>query len=222
MQFHDDFDARFAAAVDPIVAHVLSDDAVRAADLLERRAGPSLVPMLAVAAAVTLGAAAVVAPRLAAPGAVVQPSTATSVDDASLAAVPDVRTADGIALVERTGDGIRLVLAAKVEAFPPGSSYISGTIVECPASTGLTQRYYDFGQVNSVSSPQVTFEGITAVGAFRNDLYLAAITSDPTASTWRVWIGEKGSAGTGGAPDTFAKLPSYGVLSSAGCYYDPN
>ncbi len=228
--FHDDFDARLAAAVSPLITHAISGEDVRAGDLLERRAAPLLAPVVAVVALCALGAAAVAVPRLAGPGAPVQQSPATSIDEASLAAVPHVRTADGIALVERTGDSIRLVLrrdngqsvvlASKVEASPSAKdSYISGTIVECPASTGLAQRYYDFGQANHVSSPTFTFEGITAVGAYRNGLYVVAITSDPTVSDWRAWIGYKGGSGTGGAPESFAKLPSYGAVSDAGCYY---
>ncbi len=229
-QFHDDFDARLTAAVSPLVADTVSGDDVRAADLLGRQAGPALAPIVAVAAVVALGVAAVAVPRWAGPGSAVQPSPAASAEDAPLAAVPHVQTADGVALVERTADGIRLVLrrddgksvvlASKVETVPSANdSFISGTIVECPASTGLIQRYYAFGQANHVSSPTLTFEGITAVGAYRNGLYVVAITSDPTVSDWMAWIGPKGSQGTGGAPESFAELPSFGVVSDAGCYY---
>lgn len=229
--FHDDFDARLAAAVSPLITHAVSGEDVRAGDLLERHAAPSLAPVVAVVAVCALGVAAVAIPRLAGPGAPVQQSPSISIDGASLEAVPHVRTADGIALVERTGDSIRLVLrrdngksvvlASRVEALPSANSaYVSGTIVECPVSTGLTQRYYDFGQASDVlSSPTLTFEGITAVGAYRNGLYVVAITSDPTVSDWRAWIGPKGDKGTGGAPESFAKLSSYGAVSDAGCYY---
>jgi hypothetical protein len=233
MEFHDDFDSRLAAAVRPMVTDTVPVEAVLAGDRLERRGGVSLAPVVAVAAIVVVGAAAVAVPRLAGPASVVQPSAVAHVDEASLAAVPHVPTADGIALVERSGgsvrlvlvrdDGKRIVLASKVEAAPAkNSSFVSGTIVECPASTGLTQRYYDFGQANYVSSTTVTFEGVTGVGAYRNGLYVAAITSDPTNRTWGVWIGEKGNKGVGGEPAAFDNLPSYGAVSDAGCYYDPN
>jgi hypothetical protein len=228
--FHDDFDARLAAAVSPLITHPVSDEDVRAGDLLQRHAAPSLAPVAAVVAVCALGAAVVAGPRLVGLGSAIPQSPTTSSEDASLAGVPHVQTTDGIALVERKGDSIRLVLrrdtgesvvlASLVEAAPSAQdSYISGHIVECPASTGLTQRYYNFGQANHVSSPKMTFDGITAVGEYRNGLYVVAITSDPTVSEWRTWLGPKGGKGTGGSAESFAKLPSYGAVSGAGCYY---
>lgn len=234
--FHDDFDSRLAAAVSPLITHAVSDEDVRAGDVLKGHATHSLAPVVAVVAVCALGAALVAVPRLAGPGSPIQLFPATSNDDASLAAVPHVQTADGTALVERTGDSIRLVLrrdngesvvlASLVEASPSANdSYLSGHIVECPASTGLAQRYYEFGQANHVPSTKFTFEGITAVGAYRNGLYVVAITSDPTVSDWWAWLGPKGGEGfsggpgTGGGPEYFAKLPSYGAVSDAGCYY---
>jgi hypothetical protein len=225
---HDDFDGRLTAAVSPLITRAVSDEDVRAGDLLQRHAAASLAPVVAFVAVCALGAAVVAGPRLAGPGSAIQQSPVTSSDEASLAAVPHVQTADGIALVERTGDSIRLVLrrdngervvlASLVEASPSAdASYISGHIVECPASTGLAQRYYNFGQANHVSSPKMTFDGITAVGEYRNGLYVVAITSDPTVSEWRSWLGP--NKGTGGAAASFAKLRSYGALSEAGCYY---
>lgn len=230
--FHDDFDSRLAAAVSPLITHAVSDEDVRAGDLLKRHAAHSVAPVVAVVAVFALGAAVVGVPRLAGPGSPIEQPPATSIDEASLAAVPHVQTADGIALVERTGDSIRLVLrrdngesvvlASLVEASPSANdSYISGHIVECPASTGLAQRYYNFGQANHVSSPTLTFEGITAVGAYRNGLYVVAITSDPSVSDWRSWIGPKGGKGTGGSAESFAKLRSDGAVSDAGCHYSP-
>jgi hypothetical protein len=235
MEFHDDFDSRLAAAVRPMVTDTVPVEAVLAGDRLERRGGVSLAPVAAVAAVVLVGAAAVAVPRLAGPASVVQPSAAATVDEASLAAVPHVRTADGIALVERSGgsvrlvlvrdDGKRVVLASKVEAAPAqNSSFVSGTIVECPAAAGFSQHYYDFGQANNrPANSAVTLEGVTGAGAYRNGLYLAAITSDPTVGDWMVWVGAKGGVGTGAASNSFAKLqlPGYGAVSDAGCYYNP-
>ena len=233
MEFHDDFDGRLAAAVSPMVTDAVSADDVRAGALIERRRGVPAGPVVAAAAVLAVGAAAVAVPRLAGPGSVAPPPPSTGMDEASLASVPHVRTADGVVLAERSGgtirlvlvrdDGQRLVLASKVQAAPAAnSSYVSGTIVECPASTGLAQRYYNFGQVNNVpTSAAVTLEGVTGSGAYRNGLYLAAITSDPTIREWRTWIGGK-DEGTGGSPQAFATLPSYGAVSAAGCYFDPN
>lgn len=233
MEFRDDMEGRLAAALRTMVTEAVSADDVRAGELIERRRGLPAGPAIAVAAVLAVGAAAIALPRLAGPGSAAPSPPSAGVDEASLASVPHVRTADGIVLVERSGsvislvllrdDGQRLVLASKVEAEPPAnSSYVSGTIVECPASTGLAQRYYNFGQVNNVpGSAAVTLEGVTGSGEYRNGLYLAAITSDPTISEWRTWIGGR-DQGTGGSPRAFATLPSDGAVSPAGCYYDPN
>ncbi len=233
MQVHDDFDARLAAAVGTLVDNPISDEAVQAGAMLGRQPSLSFTPVVAVAAVVALGAAAVALPRLAGPAAVLQPSAAPSVSVDALANVPHVRTADGTVVVERVGASIRLVLlrdsgdrtvlAFKVQSVPAqDSSYISVTDVLCPASTGLKQQAYAFGQATNVARSTFDFEGVTAIGSFRNDLYLVAITSDPTASTWRAWIGEKGGTGVGGGPEAFGNLPKFGVLSGAGCYVDPN
>ena len=233
VQIHDDFDARLAAAVGPLVAQPISAEVVRAGATLERQPSMSLVPAAVVVAVVALGAATVAMPRLAGPAAVVQPSAMPSVSVDALANVPHVRTADGTVFVERAGASIRLVLkrdsgerivlASKTAAVPSqDSSFISGTDVLCPQSTGLKQQAYVFGQATNVASSEFTFEGITAVGSYRSELYVVAITSDPAASAWRAWIGEKGGTGVGGGPGTFGRLPNDGVLSDTGCHVDLN
>jgi hypothetical protein len=233
VQVHDDFDARLAAAVGPLVANPITDEAVRAGATLERQPSMSFAPVVAVAAVVALGAAAVAVPRLAGPAAVVQSPAAPSVIVDALANVPHVLTPDGNVSVERAGASIRLVLlrdsgerivlATKVEAVPSqDSSFISVTDVLCPAPTGLKQQAYAFGQANNVASSGFVFEGISAVGSFRGNLYLVAITSDPTATTWRAWIDEKGGTGVGGGPESFGRLPLTGILSDAGCFVDQN
>jgi hypothetical protein len=133
------------------------------------------------------------------------------------------RVGASIRLVLRRDSGERIVLASKVEQAPAqDSSFISGTDVLCPSSTGLKQQAYVFGQATNFARSTFTFEGITAVGSYRNSLYLVAIASDPTATTWRAWIGEKGGTGVGGGPEAFGQLPLRGVLSDAGCFVDPN
>jgi hypothetical protein len=158
MNPNDDFDGRLAAAVRPLVTEPVSGDAVRAGTLSPRHTHLALASTLAAVALVVavVGAAALAAPRLAGSGAALQPSAGATIDGASLASVAHVKTSDGTVLVERAGGSIRLVLvrangerivlASKVEAVPSANdSFVSGTTVECPASTGLTQRYYVIG-----------------------------------------------------------------------------
>lgn len=232
----DEFDAQLADATRSLVAEPVSLEVVDASAALRRGHRQPLAPVLAVVGILAVVAAAIVVPRLStagAPGAVPAPGTATGVSADLPAGVPSIGTADGrvfarradasIQLVLRRSDGSDLVLASLPEAVPGArDSMISVHLVECPPSTGLDQRYYVFGQAHPVYSADFVYDGITGTGAFRNDLYLVSIASDPTLHDWRFWLdGNNKGKGGGAAAHSFNDLPSYGEVSSAGCVFNP-
>lgn len=215
----DEFDARLERAVQSLVTEPIHPETAREAAAFAISAS-RMVPAVALASVVViLGVAAVAASNLASGHAT--PGAA--------AVVPSVVTADGRVSAQRSGDRVELVLdkpgeaplvlASLVEAQPSeADSYISVHATDCPPATGLAPRYYVFGQVTNSPGP-IVLQGATGIASSENDLYVIALTSDPTTNDWSFRIG--GVNGGGGEAGSFDRLDLVGDPTPAGCFVAP-
>lgn len=211
----DEFDARLARAVAPLVIEPIAPEIAREAAGYRPSASRAMREVALAGTLVVLVAVAVAASHL--------PELRSTAGGNAL--LPSVVTSDGRVSAQRVGDRVELVLdrdgqaplvlASLVEAQPdPNDSFISVHVADCPPATGLTQRYYAFGQVTH-SSGAVAITGATGVGSEANDLYVIALTSDPAANDWSFRIGD--GNGGGGRPGWYDALTLSGEQSPAGC-----
>jgi hypothetical protein len=143
----------------------------------------------------------------------------------------EILVADGVVDIQGSEDGTHLelvlvkeggatIVLASIPEKTPNQAGSFGSIhtVDCPPSTGVTQRYYIVGQQTYESGP-VRIEGLKGIAAqMTNGLYLIAITSDPLPpGAWTVFIADQQAGG--GLGSSLLDLPNSGHRTDAGCFY---
>lgn len=224
----DAFDQHISEAIRPMVTDVVGSAVatdVASLGLPQRRAAPS-------AAVVVTGGLVVTAALLATYLGVGSMRPGPNVNSVALEAAaggPLIKTADGSVFVRRSTDRQQLelvlqksvdtqvVLATVAEGVPVRlEAYLSIVGVNCPATTGLVQQYYAFGQ--ETSGRTITLHGIRGVtSGIQQGMYVIALDPTSTTGSWN-FTSENGGGGTDNWQEAYVDLPSHGLVQPSGCY----
>lgn len=233
-----DLDWRLEAAIRPLVTErvapsVIADVGGFGMDVRSARGALRVSQPLVIAALLLLLLAATWALIWSAGG----PSSPLSPRQAALAAAngaPLVMTADGPVYLRRTADGSHVQLLLQPEPGDPivlasvadpelqgVQPSLSGYPVVCPASSGLHQARYLFGQASQVTG-SLFLQGIRgqAAGVSQKMWLIAVDESSVPAGKWSFGIAEPRGMGYPGQGDVWAGLRAgdRGIVQSpAGC-----
>jgi hypothetical protein len=220
-----EFDAQLARAVKPIVTEVIPGSVARDATTFKGATTRVGTAGGVAIAALVLVLALAGATRLSGPGSAVTTPPVDANADAAARATAAISTSDGQVSVRRNSDNANLelvlqkgaaapVVLASLSEKSPGAnqSFVSVHLVDCQPSTGLTQRYYVFGQITTTGP--IALDGVTGTGAAAHGRYVIAITSAVPDGRWTFHIGSNGGGALG---SSLRDLPTYGQQSPSGC-----